>query len=456
LFKNANIIPNYIVKISETTIKMRLLYIILAYFMIPIAVLRLFWRSRRAPGYRKRIQERFGIFNIPDNKRHGIWIHAVSVGEVLVAQPLVVAIQKRFPALPIVVTSTTPTGSERVKHNLPDSVFHVYAPYDVPSFVQRFIRRVSPKMLILIETELWPSILSVCYHRKIPTLLANARLSARSAKGYGRWVVRGVTRDMLHQLSMIAAQAKPDADRFIELGAKPDRVAVLGSVKFDLQLPQSVKESADLLHMQLGQKRQVWIAASTHEGEEEKILDVHERLREKYPNILLILVPRHPERFDKAFQLAKKKGFNVVRRTSQALPDEATAVYLGDTMGELRLLLGAADIAFIGGSFARIGGHNTLEAALFQRPVLTGPHIFNFAEITRLMLDAGGLSIVKTPDDLFDQLVRLFEDPILREQMGEKAFKVIEENCGALDKHLDLVEQLLCSPARIAKRRRVD
>lgn len=422
---------------------MRKIYNALTYLLTPAAVLRLYWRSRKASDYKKRIAERFGRFSIPDSKQGGIWVHAVSVGEVLAAAPLIKAMMNEWPNLPMVVTCTTPTGSERIKESLPDSIFHVYAPYDLPTAVNRFLDKVKPKICVLMETELWPNILHCCHEKKIPTVLANARLSAKSAKGYGAKVVRKITQLMMNDVTKIAAQAKDDADRFVALGAKKQKVHVVGNMKFDLELPQSTKEMASMLRRELGVSRPVWIAASTHEGEDDLILKAHRQLCETMKDALLILVPRHPERFDKVFQLSKKHGFKTCRRSTREVCRSEHQVYLGDTMGELRMLLGAADVTLMGGSFVPVGGHNMLEPALYACPVLSGPHVFNFAEVSDLMLKAGGMQLVKNEVALAKVLLEWLNNANLRDEIGQKALRVVKENRGALDRHVALLKTFL-------------
>lgn len=422
---------------------MRWLYNVLSYLLAPLAIFRLYWRARKAPDYKKRILERFARFSIPENKQNGIWVHAVSVGEVLASQPLIKALIKAYPELPLVVTCMTPTGSERIKFNLPEEVFHIYAPYDLPNVVCHFLQKVKPKLTILIETELWPNILLECHKRNIPTLLANARLSASSAKGYALPLVNSMTKQMMNDLSMIAAQAKTDADRFIALGAAAEKVKVVGNIKFDFELPQSLRETADMLRNQLGSSRPVWIAASTHDGEDEKILKAHAKLCEKEKEALLILVPRHPERFDKVASLCEKQNFKVARRSKQDICDGQTNVYLGDTMGELRVFFGAADVAFIGGSLVPVGGHNMLEAALYNIPILSGPNVFNFSKVSQLLLDAEGMQIVDNESILADKLQLLLNDASMRENMGNNAAQVVLDNKGALIKHMSIIDDLL-------------
>lgn len=420
---------------------LRLLYSFLLYLLVPFILLRLLWRARKAPPYKKRWAERFGFFKMDKKYQGGIWVHVVSVGEVLAAAPLVQALHRDYPHLPLIVTTMTPTGSERVLANLPKNVFHVYAPYDLPGAVKRFLKKTKPRLAIFMETELWPNILHYCRQTKVPTLLANARLSAKSAHGYQHF--QPITHQMLQCLSIIAAQAQADANRFAELGANETQIKITGNMKFDMQVPASLQESADMLRHQLGSSRAILIAASTHEGEDEIILDAFKIIRQTISNCLLIIVPRHPERFEKVAQLCKKQGFEIVRRSEGIVCTPETDIFFGDTMGELRLFLGASDVAFIGGSLIQRGGHNMLEAAAFSIPVLSGPHIFNFAETGRLLNEANALITVNNAEEFAQQVVRLFQDSALRQEIGERGHQVVLANRGALQAHLDLVKQLL-------------
>lgn len=422
---------------------MRIIYSILIYLAAPFFLLRLLWRSRKNIGYKKRWGERFGFFRMQPNYTHGIWIHVVSVGEVLAAIPLVKAIQKEFPDLPLTVTTMTPTGSDRVLANFPTSVFHVYAPYDLPGAVNRFLNKVKPRLAIFMETELWPNILHSCKKRNIPSLLANARLSARSAFGYQHF--QPLVKNMLNCLTVIAAQAKPDAERFIQLGTQESQVTVTGNMKFDLQISGSLLESAEVLKQQIGHQRPVWIAASTHEGEDEQILEAFQMIRKDLPQSLLILVPRHPERFERVAQLCKKYSFHITRRSTGETCQADTDVFLGDTMGELRLMFATAEIAFIGGSLIPRGGHNMLEAAAFGIPVITGPHTFNFAETVRLLNEANALITITNARELAAQIVRLFNDPALKQELGNRGKEVVNANRGALEQHINLIKKIINS-----------
>lgn len=402
--------------------------------------LRLLWRSLRQPGYRQRLPERLGFY--PLQLKQCIWVHAVSMGETIAAIPLIKILQAHYPNLPLVVTTMTPTGAERVKQAFGDSVHHLYAPYDLPFAVQRFYKAINPVIGIIMETELWPNLLAIAHAKNVPMCLVNARLSAKSAAGYQR--IPGLSREVLSHLTLIAAHGAVDAERFIALGANPERVVVTGNIKFDLELPPDLTARAHELRGALGDNRFIWIAASTHEGEEEQILAAHQALRKIAPNALLILVPRHPDRFDSIAKLAEQT-FSVARRSQKTAVSEETAVYLGDTMGELVLLYGAVDVAFVGGSLIQRGGHNILEAAAFAKPLMTGPHVFNFAEITALFVNAAALQQVSNSQSLAEWLIKLYQDPNLRLDMGERALAVMNANRGALTKQVALIETVLKS-----------
>jgi 3-deoxy-D-manno-octulosonic-acid transferase len=422
---------------------MRFLYNILMYLTTPLVLLRLRWRARKAPAYKERWAERFAHFSIPQSQQGGIWIHAVSVGEVLLAVSLINALRQTHPELPLVLTCTTPTGSQCIKTKLSDGVFHVYAPYDLSGCVRRFLRKTKPRLAIFIETELWPNMLHQCRRQQIPTLLANARLSAQSAARYGYPIIRKLSQQMMQNLSCIAAKARADATRFKQLGACDNRVHVTGSIKFDMHMPDNAGELAADLRQKLGADRLTWIAASTHDGEDEAVLRAHQTVCQQYPNSVLILVPRHPERFNTVAALSEKLGFSTTRRSHNEQPNQQTQVYLGDTMGELPILCAAADVAFVGGSLVATGGHNTLEPAAFGVPVLSGPHTFNFAAITVLLQNAHALTIVNDAEALADAVIALFQDPEKRHQQGQAGQQVVAANRGALDKQLALIENLI-------------
>lgn len=415
------------------------LYTIFFYLLIPFILLRLQWRGLRAPGYRQRWSERFGYFQ-PFESDATVWIHAVSVGEVMATERLVKRLLESHPDLTIVITTTTPTGSERVKTLFGDSVQHVYVPYDLPCAVRNFIRRARPRLLVIMETEIWPNMLAQCERQGIPTILANARLSERSAYNYAKWP--GFTRLIMGKIGLVAAQGEADARRFIALGLPEERIAITGSVKFDSRLPASLLERAEVLRREW-MDRPVWVAASTQEGEDEQILAAYKAIRKSVPNALLVLVPRHPERFDRVYALCRREAFNTVRRSSGELCESDVEVFLGDTMGELSLFLAAADAAFVGGSLIKRGGQNVLEPAALGKPVAFGPYMYNFAAISELLLEKDAARVVHSSEELA-QVIRLWlEDASERARVGENGRRVVQENQGAVDRLFGLIEQRL-------------
>ncbi len=421
---------------------MRSLYTGLLYLLLPLALLRLYWRGRRDTGHRQRWRERLGF--VPTLSPGGLWVHAVSVGETRAALPLIRALLDRYPDLPLLVTTTTLTGSRQVREALGERVHHVYAPYDLPGATRRFLQRARPRLAVIMETELWPNLLRQCATAGIPVLLANARLSERSARGYGR--IRGLTAALLRDVTLIAAQADADAARFRALGAP--RVEVAGNLKYDLALPADLLERGRRLRRDLlGDQRLVWIAASTHAGEDEPILEAFARLRARWPALLLLLVPRHPERFDSVAALCRQRGFAVARRSGRNVCTPDSAVFLGDSMGELLLLYAAADLAFVGGSLVATGGHNVLEPALLGLPVLFGPHMFNFTEAGERLLEAEAAWRVADAGELAAAADRLLSDSELRQIAGQRGQAVVERHRGALAALLGLIERLLCKPS---------
>ena len=415
----------------------RALYTALAYALAPVALSRLLWRSRRAPAYRERLPERFGF--APPLAGNPIWIHAVSVGESQAALPLARAIRAQWPDTPLLITTTTPTGYDQIRRALGDEVHHRYLPYDLPDALNRFLRRIEPRLLVVMETELWPNLFAACGHQRIPVLVANGRLSARSAQSYRRY--RRLSRYVMRRITTIGAQTEQDRERFIHIGADPERVRVTGSLKFDVPMPASVREAGQVLRRFCGgAQRRVWVAASTHSGEEAPILEAHAAVRARIPDALLILAPRHPERF-KAVEAQARQRFEVVTRSSGQPCRDATAVYLGDAMGELPVLLAAADLAFVGGSLVPTGGHNVLEPAALGVPVLTGPkaHVFNFLSLCTRLEAAGGLAYLDAVADLPHKVTDLLNDPAARDRMGERGQAFVARNRGAVDRSLAMI-----------------
>lgn len=416
------------------------IYQILFYLIQPLIWLRLLYRSTKNSAYRKRWGERYGFCK---NKvaPKGIVLHSVSVGETLAAVPLVRSLRMRYPSLPITITTMTPTGSERVLSAFGDDVSHVYLPYDLPGSVKRFLKTADPKIMIIMETELWPNLICQLNKRKIPLVIANARLSERSAKGYKK--IGPLMKRLLGKISLIAAQNQADGERFVELGLRRSQLAITGSLKYDITVTPDLAARAVTLRRQWAPSRPVWIAASTHDGEDEIILAAHRQLLINYPELLLILVPRHPERFEKVRQLGIAQKFNIITRQSGLVPSDETQVILGDTMGELLLLYGVADVAFVGGSFVETGGHNPLEAAAHALPVIMGPHTFNFTAICRELSEGQALLTVHNKDELIEKILLLLNDPDYRRYFGRNAVEVLDRNHGALDKLLEHLEPYL-------------
>ncbi|MEE5104999.1 lipid IV(A) 3-deoxy-D-manno-octulosonic acid transferase [Pseudomonas alliivorans] len=415
----------------------RTLYTFLFHLGLPLVALRLWLRARKAPAYRQRIGERFAM-SLPPMQRSGIWVHAVSVGESIAAAPMIRALLAQYPELPITVTCMTPTGSERIKAMFANEprIQHCYLPYDLPWAAARFLDHVQPRLGVIMETELWPNHIHQCSKRGIPVVLANARLSERSARGYGRFAK--LTRPMLAEMDWFAVQTEAEAQRFRDLGARPECVTVTGSIKFDLSIdPALLERAAGLREEWQAVQRPVWIAASTHAGEDESVLAAHRTLLLSHPDALLILVPRHPERFDSVHVLCQQQGFTTIRRSGTQAVTPDVSVLLGDTMGELLFLYALADTAFVGGSLVPNGGHNLLEPAALAKPVLSGPHLFNFLEIAALLRTAGALMEVSDSAALAGAVQRLFDQPGLAQTMAEAGLGVMKANQGALQRLLD-------------------
>jgi 3-deoxy-D-manno-octulosonic-acid transferase len=404
-----------------------------------VIFLRLWWRSRRAPAYRYRWGERFARYPFsvsPFGDEQPIWIHAVSVGETIAAKPFIEALLVRYPH--ILITTMTPTGSEQAAKLFCGRVAHVYLPYDYGFAVRHFLKLFNPRVGILMETELWPNLIAHCQRHAIPLIVANARLSASSAQGYR--YLGGLTRGMLQNLRLIVAQHEDDARRFIELGAPEDKVKISGSLKFDLSIAADLPQQANSLRDSWGQ-RPVWIAASTHEGEDTQILHAFAQLH--IADALLILVPRHPERFCAVEKICEQQGYQVALRSLQDKVTPETHIYLGDTMGELMLLYACADVAFVGGSLVASGGHNPLEPAALSVPVIFGPHMFNFADISRRLVAANAAWQVDNADALAWQVRQCLRDEALRREAGQRAQQFVAANQGALQRLMHWVTPYL-------------
>lgn len=420
----------------------RFFYSVSIYLLSPIILLRLLYRALRAPAYARRWRERFG-FVAQTNGGKTIWLHSVSVGETLAAVPLVKALQQRYPDYRLTVTCMTPTGSERIQAAFGDSVDHYYAPYDMPDSVARFLNRIRPELLLIMETELWPNTIAACSSRSIPVILANGRLSAKSAAAYGK--IPRLVGSMLRSISAVVAQHDDDGNRFARLGLPPEALTISGNIKFDLHLDSEVRAKAQSLttEWQGENQRPVLLAASTHAGEDELILQAYGQIKAALSVApLLVLVPRHPERFNQVAQLCEQAGFLVARR-STGEPTAPADILLGDTMGELMSFYGACDLAFVGGSLVPTGGHNMIEAAAWGVPVVTGPHLFNFAEASRLLIEGDAMIVCEDADSLAEQCIGLFANRQRCTQMGDAAHRIAEANRGALDRLLAVIDHRL-------------
>lgn len=425
----------------------RWLYSTALYLLAPL-IWRRVWREHALTNLRR---ERLGLI-VPPRSMPRIWLHCASVGEVQAARPLIEALLERYPGLHLVVTTMTATGAEQV-HRLiaarrqmgePERLQHAFVPLDFPGAARRFVARLQPRLAIFFETEIWPNLLAACRRQGVPTAVVNGRLSPRAMRGYRR--LRPLMAAALGQLHWLAAKSSEDAERFRELGMPITRTDIAGSLKYDLRVDSAIEAMSQQLCTRFG-ARPVWVAGSTHPGEDEQLLAAHAALRHSYPDALLILVPRHPQRFDAVAELVDERGMPLARRSRGEWPDKHTAVYLGDTMGELLLLYGAADLAFVGGSLMPVGGHNLLEPAAMGVPVLTGPELANFADVAETLRQGGALVEVTDSAMLVDVLVTLFQDETERQRLADAGLAVVAANRGALARIMAGLERLLPPPA---------
>ncbi|WP_330147790.1 lipid IV(A) 3-deoxy-D-manno-octulosonic acid transferase [Shewanella oncorhynchi] len=417
----------------------RFLYSTILYLLSPLLIVYLAFRAIKSPDYRGRWGERFGLTRL---KSTDLLVHSVSMGETLAAIPLIRLIMQSHPELSITVTTTSPTGSAEVRKAFGDSVQHCYLPFDLPWCVGRFLRQVSPKSCIIMETELWPNLVALAAKRGVRLMLANARLSAKSAAQYAKRPK--LSRPMLQRLDVIAVQTRVEAQRFIELGVSPDRVTVCGSLKFDLSITPERLANAKQLRQAWGRETSpIWVAGSVHPGEFDAMLTAHRQLLAQWPDALLIIAPRHPEQFSAITEVVASQGFESVRRSGNFPVTATTQVLVGDTMGELLTFYGAADQAFVGGTLINNGGHNPLEPVAMGVPVMVGPNHWDFAQITQMLADAGGLRVVASADELAANLIEYFAKPELRLQAVNAGLAVVEANRGALQRQSLLAQSLI-------------
>jgi len=419
------------------------LYRILLNLAIPFGLIGLVVRGFKNPQYWSRWGERFGFApaNIKNKAPFELWIHAVSVGEARAAAPLVKRLLQEQPDCNILVTTTTPTGSAMVTMMLKDSVSHCYFPYDLAWSMRQFVASVNAKMVLIMETEIWPNMIEAVQRSNATLVYTNVRLSERSYIGYAKF-----SKLVKHTLGMVdhfAVQGKLDRKHLELLGVDSAKITETGSIKFDVNVPPSLRESAEVTRRQLGQDRLIWIAGSTREGEEGKILSVYKSLKETFPSLLLLLVPRHPERFDYMARKIQRRGLSCVRRTENVAELDSTVdVFLGDTMGELSLMYASSDVAFVGGSLEPLGGQNILEPCALGVPVVFGPHMFNFPDISRWTIKEGAGRMVEDEQGLKEAVSELLANPSLRDEMGGKGVSFIEAHKGALEKNFSLIKKL--------------
>ena len=427
----------------ERTIELTLrgLYSAALYLLLPVTVYHLIWRGFRQRAYLLRWHERYARYGaaVADADEH-LWVHTVSVGEVNAAAPLINALLREHPRRRVLVTTITPTGSDRVRALWGTRVAHVYLPYDLTGAVGRFLRHFRPRIALIVETELWPNLLFACRDHAIPAYLINARLSERSLRGYR--ALRPLVGRALRTMRAVAAQSDADASRFVRLGAREDQLVVYGNLKFDTRVDPSIAVSALAFRSRIP-GRPVWISASTHPDEEAQVLAIDRRLRERWPDLLMLWAPRHPERFRPATMLAIETGLQVATRTLTVAPEADDAVFVIDTLGELMLFYACADVAFVGGSLQPVGGHNLLEPAAIGTAIVTGPHLHNFSDIAEQLRKADAVRIADDADAVAAALETLLADPDARARMVEAGRTLVEQGRGALRRTMDMIETAL-------------
>ena len=419
---------------------MRFAYALLTYLLMPVYAVYWMVRGLGNRGYRDRFGQRFG-FGYPLMTGGSIWIHAVSVGEVQAAVPLINSLAKQFPDRRLLVTTVTPTGAARVETLFGNSVQHCYIPFETPYAVTRFFNAAQPDIALILETEIWPNLYYECGRREIPLVLVSARISPNSVGAYRSFLP--LFRETLSYGIVIAAQSEADAERFRLLGAAPERTKVTGNIKFDIELPKDLLERGDAFRRDNFEDRPVWVAASTHDREEEQVLFAHELVRKQFPDALLVLAPRHPERFATVRSLLHRQGLNFVARTDGVPCTSDTEVYLGDTMGDVPMFYAAANVAFVGGSLVPVGGHNLLEPAALGRPVVTGPHLFHTQDIAGKFEKLGASIAVNNAAQLGAAVIDLFANEAMATDIGNRGREIVQQNKGALDRLLKLLEPLL-------------
>lgn len=417
----------------------RFSYSVLIYLAMLPTLFFLVWRSFKDARYRCRMRERFAWQKVPAEAMGGLVIHAVSVGEVVAATPLIKALLQKYPQLRLTITCTTPTGSERIVKTFGDSVYHCYLPFDTPGAVKRWLNKLQPQALIILETELWPNLLQCCHDALIPTIVVNARLSARSARGYRRF--HFFSQLALGNINMLLAQNAATVRRFNALGCKA-KMKACGNLKFDMVVPDTVDDVVKQYSAQFSGRR-IWVAGSTHEGEDEQLLQAYQQLKPDNPDLLLVIVPRHPERFDAVAKLVQHHAMSLRRRSEQKQVCPETEVFLADSMGELLAWYCLADIVFVGGSLIARGGHNPLEAMLFGKPIQSGIHVFNFAQAFQWLDSAAAVNWVHDVASLVENTSILLRQHDLANQQGQQALQLYQQHGGATARMCSVINDYL-------------
>lgn len=408
---------------------MRLMYHTLTYILLPFLVLFWFAKSLLNKSYLDRLTQRFG-FGYPELNSGSIWIHAVSVGEVQASIPLVNELKQHYPYKEIIITTVTPTGSKQVKNIFKNAVETSYIPFETNFAIKNFFNSIKPSVALIMETEIWPNLYKECGSRGIPLILVSARISEKSLINYKRFLP--LFRDTLSHGILIAAQSQIDADRFLALGASKDRTWIMGNIKFDFELPEEILTKAKIYRSKIFPRRHIWIAASTHEHEEEIILEAHKNISKKIENLLLILVPRHPERFAKITQILKEKNWIYSKKSDDQDIPESCQVLLIDTIGELLFFYACSDVAFVGGSLLPVGGHNLLEPAAIGLPIVTGAHTFNQKEMTDRLTQVDALRIVHNANSLSSDVIFFLTNTEESKNAGQRGKLIVESNKGAI------------------------
>jgi 3-deoxy-D-manno-octulosonic-acid transferase len=422
---------------------MQFAYAVLTYLLLPVYACYWFFRGLTNRTYWDRFGQRFGK-GYPRIPGGCIWVHAVSVGEVQAAVPLIRALIDRYPHRQMLVTTVTPTGAARVRLLFGQTVNHSYIPFETPNAVTSFFNAVRPQIALVMETEIWPNLYRECGRRSIPLVLVSARISPRSVVSYRKFLP--LFKETLSHGIVIAAQSQADADRFRSLGAAPERTWVTGNIKFDIQLPEGLVSAGAHFRRDNFEGRPVWVAASTHDKEEQQILHAHRIVLEQISDALLVLIPRHPERFSVVRMLLHREGLRFISRTDGLPCTSDIEVYLGDTMGEVPMFYAAGNVAFVGGTLVAVGGHNLLEPAALGRPVVTGPYLFNTQDIADKFEKLGASITVNNAGQLASAIIDLFSNPATAEDIGNRGRELVLCNRGSLERLLKMVEPLLDHP----------